>query len=253
MKRFLSAEENGEPLTDCRELSHNLTASSSSSSSSSAHRHAALSSLQTRGPGGGSEPRRSALKRSRGGQEGRADPEEAAAADHPAAPGFVVQRRLQPQGRGVGGAEGVEMISAAGRDADGNNNSSSISEPPAGKVKEERKGKNLIRGWKRDRDAAAPPARIRKEKSGDDGASPPPAAFLPEHHLGPGTDSRIPAGDSSTITGGSGKTAADCGVKSGGAAIVVRRLHDEPPAAKKHRGAEKVGVLSPRGTKQDLF
>ncbi|XP_032434584.1 zinc finger protein 608 isoform X1 [Xiphophorus hellerii] len=243
MKRFLSAEENGEPLTDCRELSHNLTASSSSSSSSSAHRHAALSSLQTRGPGGGSEPRRSALKRSRGGQEGRADPEEAAAADHPAAPGFVVQRRLQPQGRGVGGAEGVEMISAAGRDADGNNNSSSISEPPAGKVKEERKGKNLIRGWKRDRDAAAPPARIRKEKSGDDGASPPPAAFLPEHHLGPGTDSRIPAGDSSTITGGSGKTAADCGVKSGGGAIVVRRLHDEPPAAKKHRGAEKMDPM----------
>lgn len=235
MKRFLRAEENGEPLTDCRELSHNLTASfSSSSSPSSDHRDAALPSLQTRGPGGGgSEPRRSALKRSRGGQDGREDPEGAAAA---------AARRPRPQGRSVGGAEGAEMISAAGRDADGNNNNNGggggVSEA-AVKGKEERKGKNLIRGWKRDRDAAAPPARIRKEKPGDDGPSPPPSVFLPEHHcLGTAPDSRIPAGENA-----SGKAAPDCGVKSGGGAIVVRRLHDEPPAAKKHRGAEKVGMI----------
>ncbi|XP_047237993.1 zinc finger protein 608 isoform X5 [Girardinichthys multiradiatus] len=263
MKRFLRAEEHGELLTDCRELSHNHTASSSSSSSITssppAHRQAALSSLQTRGPGGGSEPRRSALKRSRGGQDGREDPE-GAAADHPAAPaaeagpGIGVQRQLQPQGRRVGGPEGVEMISAVGRDAVGNNNNSGISEataaaPPAVKGKEERKGKNLIRGWKRDRDPTAPPARIRKEKPGDDGPSPPLSVFLPEHHLGPGhclgpvAESRFPAGENLNITGASGKPAPDCGVKSGGGAIVVRRLHDEPPAAKKHRGAEKMDPM----------
>ncbi|XP_038143039.1 zinc finger protein 608 [Cyprinodon tularosa] len=260
MKRFLRAEENGELLTDCRELSPNHTASSSSSSSScisssssSAHRHAALSSLQTRGPGGGSEPRRSALKRSRGGQDGREDPE--GAADHPEArPGLGVHLRPQPQGRSGGGAE--EMISAAGRDADGNNNSSGgmqepgAAAPPAAKGKEDRKGKNLIRGWKRDRDAPVAPGRVRKEKPGDDGPSPPPSsAFLPEHHLGPGhclgpvPEPRIPAGESTTIPGASGKPAPDCGVKNGAGAIVVRRLHDEPPAAKKHRGAEKMDPM----------
>ncbi|XP_070760637.1 zinc finger protein 608 [Enoplosus armatus] len=324
MNRFLRAGENGGLLTDCRELSPNHTASSSSSSSSttassisitsssssaagSADRHAALPSLQTRGPVGGgsgcgSEPRRSAFKRSRAGREGREGPE---AADHSAAAVAVrgggelcvgvgkqqqqqqQQQRREAQGRSVGG-EGLEMLSAVSRDADGGggsgNNNNGVSEvttaSPAtcAKGKEERKGKNVIRGWKRerdrerDRDAAAPPAppvRARKEKPGD-GSSPPPSVFLPssaplpEHHLcrdGPGhchcaaPDSRIP-GDNcgannvnnnnncgSNGGGGANKTALDCGVKSGGGAIVVRRQHDDTPAAKKHRGAEKVDPM----------
>ncbi|KAM9360171.1 LOW QUALITY PROTEIN: zinc finger protein 608 [Symphorus nematophorus] len=266
MNRFLraAAGENGGLLTDCRELSPNHTASStttsssssssisitSSSSSSSADRHAALPSLQTRGPvggGGGSEPRRSALKRSQ-------------------------QQRREAQGRSVGG-DGVEMISADGCSSDSNNNNNGVSEvaSPAScaKGKEERKGKNVIRGWKRerdrerDRDAAAPPvppARTRKEKLGD-GSSPPPSVFLPssalpEHHLcrdGPGhchcaaPNSRIMGDNSGTNNvnnnnncgsnggGGAGKSALDCGV--------VRRQHDDTPAAKKHRGAEKVDPM----------
>lgn len=178
------------------------------------------------------------------------------------------------------------MISAVSRDADGcgggnnNNNNNGVSEvstaSPAScaKGKEERKGKNVIRGWKRerdrerDRDAAAPPApsvRTRKEKPGD-GSSPPPSVFLPssalpEHHLcrdGPGhchcaaPDSRIMGDNGNTNNvnnnnncgsnggGAASKAALDCGVKSGGGAIVVRRQHDDTPAAKKHRGAEKV-------------
>ncbi|GLD73887.1 zinc finger protein 608-like isoform X1 [Lates japonicus] len=329
MNRFLRAGENGGLLTDCRELSPNHTASSSSSSSStassisitsssssccssaagSADRHAALPSLQTRGPGGGggsggSEPRRSALKRSRAGREGREEPEAAAAAaaaDQSAAAvvvrggggevcvgvGKQQQQRREAQGRSVGG-EVPEMISAVSRDADGGgsgsgNNNNGVSEvttaSPAtcAKGREERKGKNMIRGWKRERDrereAAAPPAappaapvRTRKEKPGD-GSSPPPSVFLPssalpEHHLcrdGPGhchcasPDSRIMGDNSNTNNvnnnnnsgsnggGAASKSALDCGVKSGGGAIVVRRQHDDTPAAKKHRGAEKLG------------
>ncbi|XP_040010032.1 zinc finger protein 608 [Xiphias gladius] len=299
MNRFLRAGENGGLLTDCRELSPNHTASSSSSSSSSADRHASLPSLQTRGPGGGggggggSEPRRSALKRSRAGREEREEPE--AAADHSAAAVAQQQQRREAQGRGVGG-DGLEMISAVTREADGagggsgNNHNNGVSEvttasssATCAKGKEERKGKNVIRGWKRERDrerdAAAPPAappappvRTRKEKPGD-GSSPPPSVFLPssalpEHHPcrdGPGhclcapPDPRI-AGDNgnannvnnnnnSGSSGGGGggaanKTALDCGVKSGGGgAIVVRRQHDDTPAAKKHRGAEKVDPM----------
>ncbi|KAK1892532.1 Paired amphipathic helix protein Sin3b [Dissostichus eleginoides] len=171
------------------------------------------------------------------------------------------------------------MISAVSRDTDGSggsgiiNNNNSVSEvttassATCAKGKEERKGKNMIRGWKRERDrerdTAAPPARTRKEKPGD-GSSPPPSLFLPssalpDHHLcrdGPGhchcaaPDSRT-MGDNSNISnvnnnnisginggGVANKTALDC-VKSGGGAIVVRRQHDDTPAAKKHRGAEK--------------
>lgn len=310
MNRFLRAGENGGLLTDCRELSTNHTASSSSSNSisitssssssscaaGSADRHTALPSLQTRGPVGsgggscGSESRRSALKRSRAGREGRG---EAEAGDHSAAAVAVrggselcvgfgqqqqQQQRREAQGRSVGG-DGLEMISAVSRDADGcgggGNNNNLVSEvttaSPAScaKSKEERKGKNVIRGWKRerDRDAAAPPAppvRTRKEKPGD-GSSPPPSVFLPssalpEHHLcrdGPGhchcaaPDSRIVGDNSNTNNvnnnnncgsnggGAANKATLDCGVKSGGA-IVVRRQHDDTPAAKKHRGAEKV-------------
>ncbi|XP_075935051.1 zinc finger protein 608 [Anarhichas minor] len=296
MNRFLRAGENGGLLTDCRELSPNHTASSSSITSSSsaagpADRHAALPSLQTRGPvgggSGGSEPRRSALKRSRAGREGREEPE---AAEHSAAAGEVSvgkqqQQRREAQGRSVGG-EGVEMISAVSRDGliiiNNNNNNNGVSEVPAAspatcaKGKEERKGKNVIRGWKRDRDrerdaAAPPPARTRKEKPGDGSSPPPPppppppsAVFLPscalpEHPLGPNgaghchcaaQDSRIPGDNghinnvnSGSSSSGSNNSALDCGVKSGGGAIVVRRQHDDTPAAKKHRGAEKVDLM----------
>ncbi|XP_029365843.1 zinc finger protein 608 [Echeneis naucrates] len=159
----------------------------------SADRHAALPSLQTRGPGGGgSEPRRSAQKRSRAGREGRGG--EAVRGGGAGKQQQQQQRRREAQGRS-GGAEGPEMISAVGREADGgtgtgtgtgggsgnnnnNNNNNGVSELTAAspsatcaKAKEERKGKNVIRGWKRDRDrdrdAAAPPARTRKEKPGD--------------------------------------------------------------------------------------
>lgn len=172
------------------------------------------------------------------------------------------------------------MISAVGREADGASSSGSnggnlVSEVSAAspatcvKSKEDRKGKNVIRGWKRERDRdaaaspAAPPLRPRKEKPGD-GSSPPPAVFLAEHHLCrdcpghchcAGPDSRM-MGDSGNIiinnsnvnnnnhcNGAAGKATLDCGVKSGGA-IVVRRQHDDTPAAKKHRGAEKVRGLS---------
>ncbi|XP_034086177.1 zinc finger protein 608 isoform X2 [Gymnodraco acuticeps] len=305
MNRFLRAGENGGLLMDCRELSPNHTASSSTSSSisitsasssapGSADRHAALPSLQTRGPvggggSGGSEPRRSALRRSRAGREVREEPE---AADHSAAAVGVCgggeqqqqqqQQRREAQGRS-GGGEGVEMISAVSRDTDGSggsgiiNNNNGVSEvttassATCAKGKEERKGKNVIRGWKRERDrerdTAAPPARARKEKPGD-GSSPPPSLFLPssalpDHHLcrdGPGhchcaaPDSRS-MGDNSNISnvnnnnisginggGVANKTALEC-VKSGGGAIVVRRQHDDTPAAKKHRGAEKVDPM----------
>uniref|UniRef100_A0A3P9CWW0 Zinc finger protein 608 n=1 Tax=Maylandia zebra TaxID=106582 RepID=A0A3P9CWW0_9CICH len=207
MNRFLRAGENGGLLTDCKELSPNHTAAFSSSSSSSvsiassssssfsaagsADRHAALPSLQTRTPGGGgSEPRRSALKRKGVGREGREEPE-AASADHSSAAAVVVrgggeacfgigkqqqqQQRREAQGRSVAG-EGLEMISAVSREADGGggNGVSEVTAPSAScaKGKEERKGKNMIRGWKRERDrerdAAAPPARTRKEKPGGD-------------------------------------------------------------------------------------
>ncbi|XP_037633775.1 LOW QUALITY PROTEIN: zinc finger protein 608 [Sebastes umbrosus] len=325
MNRFLRAagENGGGLLMDCRELSPNHTSSSSSSSisitssssssssSSSADRHAALPSLQTRGPGsGGSEPRRSGLKRSRAGREGREEP--AAAAEHhsAAAAGGEVrvakqqprvakqqqhqhqqqqQQRLEAQGRSIGG-EGLEMISASSRDVDGGggsgcssiiiNNNTVVSEVVASpasctKGKEERKGKNVIRGWKRDRDrdrdAAASSNRTRKEKPPGDGASPPPpppplppssvflpssALLLPEHHHHLCRDGHCHcAAPDSRITGDNGginnvnnnnNNAAGCGVKScsgGGGAIVVRRQHDDTPAAKKHRGAEKVDPM----------
>ncbi|CAJ1069666.1 LOW QUALITY PROTEIN: zinc finger protein 608 [Xyrichtys novacula] len=304
MNRFLRAGENGGLLTDCRELSpnHTATASSSSSSSSSisittlsssssssatgsADRHAALPSLQTRGPvgggsGGGSEPRRSALKRSRAGREGREEAEDQTVR--------VVQQQQQQRLEAQGRSDGVEMLSAVSRDVDGGGGSSSVSgsinnngvpeaataSPSAScaKGKEERKGKNVIRGWKRERDRerdAAPPApavRTRKEKPGD-GSSPPPSVFLPapalpEHHLcrdGPAhclctaTDSSRIMGDNGNVNnnssngsnggGAANKSALECGVKSGGGAIVVRRQHDDTPAAKKHRGAEKVDPM----------
>ncbi|XP_062237248.1 zinc finger protein 608 [Platichthys flesus] len=284
MNRFLRAVEDGGLLRGCRELSPNHTSSCISiTSSSSADGHAALPSLQTRGPGG-SEPRRSALKRSRAGREGRGDPgleDRSAAAALRLRPGEQQLRRRESQGRSVGG-EGAGMISAVMREAGGG----VCSDIPAAsgaatcaKGKEERKGKNMIRGWKRDRDLdrdrdrdsappAAPSVRQRKERSGD-GASPPPpppsvflsSSALPEHHLcrdGPGLcrcDPRTTAGDSNSNNNnnnntnththgccGGGRNALDCGAKGGGA-IVVRRQHDDTPAAKKHRGAEKVDPM----------
>ncbi|XP_041855405.1 zinc finger protein 608 isoform X2 [Melanotaenia boesemani] len=276
MNRFLGAEENGGLLTDCRELSPNHTASSSSSSSSPtsitsssssssrdrlADRHAALSSLQTRGPGGGggSEQRRSALKRGRAGKEVREEPEGRAATAAVRAGREVclgAGKQQQAQGRSVGGGEGLEMISATNSSIP--DAAAASPSAPGAKGKEERKGKNVIRGWKRERDrerdAAAPPARTRKEKPGD-GSSPPPSVFLsssvlPEHHLcrdGPGLcrcaapESRITGDNAGANNVNNNKTALDGGAKSG--AIVVRRQHDDTPAAKKHRGAEKVDPM----------
>uniref|UniRef100_A0A1A8BNQ6 Zinc finger protein 608 n=2 Tax=Nothobranchius kadleci TaxID=1051664 RepID=A0A1A8BNQ6_NOTKA len=151
------------------------------------------------------------------------------------------------------------MISAVGRDADGcGNNNNCISEGTAApasraKGKEERKGKNVIRGWKRERDPAAPAARTRKEKPGDDGPSSPSSVFHPEHRLcrdgtGPcsctGPDPRIPGDNNITANGGAaGKSAPDSGLKGGGGAIVGRRQHDDTPTAKKHRGTEKLDPM----------
>lgn len=307
MNRFLRAGENGGLLTDCRELSPNHIASSSSSSisitssssscCSAADRHTALPSLQTREPvgsgGGGSEPRRSALKRSRPGREGREEPEERSAAgvavrvgggdDECVAFGKLQQQQQHQRREAQGRGDGLEMISAVSRDTDscssgGNNNlvSEVNAASPAGcaKTKEDRKGKNVIRGWKRerDRDVAAPPAppvRTRKEKPGDGSSPPPSSVFLPEHHLcrdGPGhcaaPDSRI-MGDNSNANnvnnnnncGSNGsavnKATLDCGIKSGGA-IVVRRQHDDTPAAKKHRGAEKVRSVLLSGGRSEM-
>ncbi|XP_029017045.1 zinc finger protein 608 [Betta splendens] len=270
MNRFLRAGENGALLTDCRELSPNPTASSSSSSSSpssfaassisvntssSADRHGALPSLHTGGPGGGgSEPTTSSLKRNRGVRE----PAVAVrGGGGEACPGVGKQQRREVQGRRVGA--GVEMLSAVSRDADGVSAVSTASaSATCAKGKEERKGKNAIRAWKRERererDAAAPPAppvRTRKEKPGD-GPSPPPSVFLPEHHLcrdGHGHGHGHCAAPDAGIMGdnnnsAAGRNALDAGIQSGGAdAIVVRRLHDDTPTAKKHRGAEKVDPM----------
>lgn len=108
------------------------------------------------------------------------------------------------------------------------------------KGKEERKAKNVIRAWKRERDAAAaaaappaPPARPRKEKPGD-GPSPPPSVFLAEHHLCRDGHGHCAAPDARIL--------GDNGANSGASdAIVVRRQLDDTPAAKKHRAADKVG------------
>ncbi|KAM9391770.1 LOW QUALITY PROTEIN: zinc finger protein 608 [Pholidichthys leucotaenia] len=279
-------------LTDYRELSPDHTACSSSSSSSSissifssssssssaaagsADRHAALPSLQTGGGGGASEPGRSASKRSRAGGKGREEPAPAAAVGARIGCGRK-QRRLGAQRR----CGGAEMLPAAGRNADGGSGSSgggaevcgesAAARPaPGTRTKEERKGKNVIRGWKRekDRDPGAPPARTRKEKPRDVSSPPPPpppSVFLPEHHpcrdrclCAAPPDSRTAAdgGDvnnnndnnnnnNNSGSHGAGKGALDCaGVKSGGA-IVVRRQHDDTPAAKKHRGAEKMDPM----------
>ncbi|XP_068452371.1 zinc finger protein 608 [Clinocottus analis] len=252
MNRFL----HGGLLADCRELSHTassssssffITSSSSSSFSSSAagsaDRHAALPSLQTRGPGG-SEPRRSAFKRSRAGREGREEPAEEPAEEeeeenHSAAagersgggdgPGERRRRRREAQGRSVAG-DGAGMLSAcSGQSGGGGGGEMPAAAAPCAKSREERKGKNVIRGWKRDRDrdrdsAAPPPAWTRKEKPGD-GSSPPPlppplppppppsAVFLPsralpEHPLCPhgaglchcaAPEPRFPPGDNGDI------------------------------------------------------
>ncbi|XP_029985880.1 zinc finger protein 608, partial [Sphaeramia orbicularis] len=241
-----------------------------------------------------SELRRSAFKRSR---EGRADQEAAEEESSAAAVAAVVRggggearvglgqqrrrrrRREEAQGRG-GVGEAAEMISAVGRDAadcgGGNNNNNGVCEASSahaacGKGKEERKGKNVIRSWKRDRDRdrdrdapAAAPVRTRKEKPGD-GASPPPppsSVFLPEHHhlcrdhcRCAAPDARIMGENGNTNvnnnnnnnsgSNAAAKTALDCGAKSGGGggAIVVRRQHDDTPAAKKHRGTDKVDPM----------
>ncbi|KAM6931351.1 LOW QUALITY PROTEIN: zinc finger protein 608 [Xenentodon cancila] len=227
---------NGGPLTNCRELSQH-------SSSSSSVPHTRPCPPHHRGPGGGGGSLRC---RCGCGELG------------------VGVRRLKD-------AASAEMISAVCRDADGgggSNNNSGVPEATAAvaapaascaKNKEDRKGKNVIRGWKRERDRDR--ERSRKGKAGD--GSPPhlpppqpvflPSSGLPEHHLcrdGPGLcrcaapDPRVPGGDTggaNNVNNNNSGTPPDCGGKSG--AIVVRRTQDDPPAPKKHRGAEKVDLM----------
>ncbi|XP_029960602.1 LOW QUALITY PROTEIN: zinc finger protein 608-like [Salarias fasciatus] len=235
MSRSLRAEENGGLLTDCRELSPTPSASSSAS----ADRHATLPSLQTRRPGGGgSEPRQNACKRSLGGWEPELEPGAAAPAavalrrSGEACSGAGAQRQQRREAQGRSG-EGSGMISALGRDTDGGGGPEAAAAAAAcAKPKEERKGKNVIRGWKRDRDA--PPGRARKEKPGDGSPPPPPP---PHHHHPPPPSVFLPSSSSSSSLPEHHPSALDCGVKSsGGGAIVVRRQHDDTPAAKKHRG-----------------
>uniref|UniRef100_A0A672IZ68 Zinc finger protein 608 n=1 Tax=Salarias fasciatus TaxID=181472 RepID=A0A672IZ68_SALFA len=130
MSRSLRAEENGGLLTDCRELSPTPSASSSASP-------------------GAAAPAAVALRRSGEACSGA---------------GAQRQQRREAQGRS---GEGSGMISALGRDTDGGGGPEAAAAAAAcAKPKEERKGKNVIRGWKRDRDA--PPGRARKEKPGDE-------------------------------------------------------------------------------------
>ncbi|XP_034027048.1 zinc finger protein 608 [Thalassophryne amazonica] len=215
MHRFVLAGENAGPAPERTELSPNHTSSD---------RRAALPSHQTRAPAGGSQPRRAALKRSRAGKEG-----------------------AEAQGRGVSG-EGAEMISAA-RDADGNGGDAAAASPsaPCAKGKEERKGKNVIRAWKRDRDRE----RVRKEKPGDGSSPPPPppaavflkSSALPEHSAC--RDGCRCAAPEPRIAGenGGAKPAVDCGLESDGGAAGSRRELDDTPAAKKHRAADKVDPI----------
>ncbi|XP_056136144.1 zinc finger protein 608 [Lampris incognitus] len=244
MNRFPRGE-NGGVLTDRRELSP----------PSSNAPQTAVPSAQIRAPFS-AECRRSGERRSRAGTEWEA-------AAEPAPP-------VAPRGGGGGGADAErrcaglaaskarrdaddgaasEMISATGqaiRAADDDDNrtagpgaaadgAAAAASPaaPCAKAKEERKGKNVMRGWKRERDAA--PLRTRKERHGD-GCS--PSVFpsgLPEH----------------LCRDNPGHGAADCratGENRSGAkgAIVVRRQEEASagtPAAKRQRGAEKVDPM----------
>ncbi|KAM4615825.1 zinc finger protein 608 [Polymixia lowei] len=250
MNRFLRGE-NGGLLTDCRELSP------PTSNTPGADRHTAVPSVQIRAPFAASEARKYALKRNRTCKDS-----DAADSSPPVAlrggidaeercVGLVRQRR-EAQGR-VG--EGLDMISAAGqavRDPNNNNNNNgnnngtvsdgiTASSASCAKGKEERKGKSVMRGWKRERDAAG---RTRKEKHGDGSSSPSvfASSALPELCR---DGSGHCAADSRVMMGDNGKNGLDCGVK-GGSAIVARRYDDTAagsPAAKKHRAAEKVDTM----------
>ena len=148
------------------------------------------------------------------------------------------------------------MISAVSRDADGGGGGGGAADPaaaapaaPCAKAREDRKGKNVIRGWKRDRDRD----RDRCRRDGSPPPAPPPSVFLPssglsEHPLcrdGPGlcrcaaVEPRVPGGDAGgpgPVSGG--RAPPDCGGKSGAAAL--RRTQDDAPANKKIRGPDKV-------------
>ncbi|KAM6965287.1 zinc finger protein 608 [Aplochiton taeniatus] len=141
-----------------------------------------------------------------------------------------IGRRREAQGRP---GEALEMNSAPGQ-AVSNVHTADITASCA-KGKEERKGKNLLRGWKRDATV-----RARKEKHSDGQTS--PAVFsstLPEHL--PTVANRET--QSHRADGGMvdvGKNGLDCGIK--GSAIVVRR-HDDTGTPSKKQRTEKVDPM----------
>ncbi|XP_035642346.1 zinc finger protein 608 isoform X1 [Oncorhynchus keta] len=101
------------------------------------------------------------------------------------------------------------------------------------KGKGEKKGKNLIRGWKRERDAF----RTRKEKH--DGQRSPILNSIPDHLCTLGSKANpchCAGGRMEDIT----KNGLDCGIK--GSAIVVRKNDDTVTTAKKLR-TEKVDSM----------
>lgn len=140
-------------------------------------------------------------------------------------------KRQEAQGRP---GEALEMNSALGQ-AVSNPNTGDVSAALCAKGKEEKKGKNLIRGWKRERDAV----RTRREKH-NDGRTSPVFNSLPEHVCAVGSREN-PCHCADDGMGDITKNALDCGIK-GGSAIVVRKNDDTSTPSKKQR-TEKVSRL----------
>ena len=221
MNRFLKGK-NG-PMTDCGELSGcpNATAVSD--------RLTAFPTVQIRG-NFNEESRKFSSKRNKTSKD----------SDTPllALCGIAeicVGKTTETQGRP---GEGLEMNSAPGR-AVSNLNTSDVTASCA-KGKEERKGKNLIRGWKRERDAV----RTRKEKQ-NDGQTSPVFKSIP-HRSCPVGSRENPC---HCADGGMGDICGlDCRIKS--SAIVVRRNDNTGTPAKKPR-TEKVSFCSKEAVCKD--
>ncbi|XP_062310745.1 zinc finger protein 608 isoform X2 [Osmerus eperlanus] len=213
MNRFLKGK-NG-PMTDCGELSGcpNATAVSD--------RLTAFPTVQIRG-NFNEESRKFSSKRNKTSK----DSETPLLALCGIAE-ICVGKTTETQGRP---GEALEMNSAPGR-AVSNLNTSDVTASCA-KGKEERKGKNLIRGWKRERDAV----RTRKDKQ-NDGQTSPVFKSIP--------DRSCPFGSRENpchcADGGMGDICGlDCRIKS--SAIVVRRNDNTGTPAKKPR-TEKVDPM----------
>ncbi|XP_010894319.2 zinc finger protein 608 [Esox lucius] len=134
---------------------------------------------------------------------------------------ICVAKRMEAQGRP---REAFEMNSTLGQ-AVSNPNTSDVTVSCA-KGKGEKKGKNQIRVWKRERDAV----RTRKEKY--DGQRSPIFNSIPDHFCTLGRQENpchCAASGMEDIT----KNALDCGIK--GCAIVVRNNDDTGTPAKKQR------------------